>query len=105
MLFISLQVKKTKQRREEIQEENRDLAVKTCQLQSHFDDLKSELRQKSTEVDELRGSYLTKYEELSKCCVYGDCRRVYKSDNLINHCVSPYVCFECVYIYTYVLFW
>ena len=50
-----------------MQEENRELAVKTCELQPQFEELKSSLRRKSTEVDELRDSYARKYEELSEC--------------------------------------
>lgn len=66
-MFVFLwQVKAAQQRREGIQDSNRQLAMKTCELQPKFDKLKSELRQKSTEVDELRDSYAGKYEELSK---------------------------------------
>ena len=60
-------MKATQHRRERIQEQNRELAVKTCEQQPKFEEMKSELRQKSTKVDELRDSYITKYEELSKC--------------------------------------
>ena len=65
-------MKKTQERRERVQEENRELAVKTCERKPQFEELKSQLRRKSTEVDELRDSYGRRYEELSKCIQLGD---------------------------------
>ena len=59
-------MKKAQQRRERIQEQNRELAVKTCEQKPKFEEIKSELRERSTEVDELRETYASKYEELSK---------------------------------------
>ena len=67
MCFVyTHQVKQAQKRRERIQEQNRELAVKTCELKPRFEEAKSELRQRSTEVDDLRGSYVSKYDELSK---------------------------------------
>ena len=59
-------MKQAQQRRERIQEQNRELAVKTCEQKPRFEEIKSELRRQSTEVDELRESYASKYEQLSK---------------------------------------
>ena len=62
----------TQQRRERIQDQNRELAVETCALQPQFEELKSELRQKSAAVGDLKDSYLKKYEELSELSASGD---------------------------------
>ena len=59
-------MKQAQQRRQRIQEQNRELAVKTCEQQPRFEEIKSELRQRSTEVDELKETYTSKYDELSE---------------------------------------
>ena len=65
-MFVLSQVKQARRRRQAIQEKNRELAVKTCELKPRFEEVKSDLRQRSLQVDELREAYVSKFEELSK---------------------------------------
>ena len=53
-------------RRKELVSENRDIALKNCQRQPKFEELKRELRRKCSEADELRKDYERNYEELSE---------------------------------------
>ena len=61
-----LQLENVRRRRKDLVAENREAALKNCQLQPEFEELKTELSRKCAEAAELRKNYERNFEELSK---------------------------------------
>ena len=60
------QIKKIRQRSEDIRESNKELAIKNVEQAPRFNELKSELVLKASELASLREEYDKKYKELSE---------------------------------------
>ena len=61
-----LQIENVQRRRKELVAENREAALKNCQLQPEFEQLKRELSRKCSEAADLRKDYERNFEELSE---------------------------------------